>query len=228
MPPRGLAAIIFDLDGTLIDSVDLYYRILSEVFRRVGLPQPQRQQVLQVMAQGITPWEALVPAQVPDRESLISRCKEIDAQVWDELFPQVSPLPGALAVLSSLKAAGLRLGIATSSWQAEETLRLTGIAPFIDALVSYEDGLPRKPAPDMLLECCRRLGVAPSQTLYVGDSPADLQAGKAAGITTVAVTSGASGQEALARDAPEAILEEVGGLLELLKLEDRGKNCDGL
>ena len=75
-----------------------------------------------------------------------------------------------------------------------------------------------KPAPDPILECTRRLGISPSESIYVGDAPIDIIAGKRAGTTTVAVLTGAGSYKALEREIPDAIIQSVANLLEIVQV----------
>jgi phosphoglycolate phosphatase len=118
------------------------------------------------------------------------------------------PLVDLPALFAALRARGLRIAVATSDDHAptEATLASLGVAALVDAVCGADDGVPNKPAPDMVLRLCRELGVSPARALVVGDAVADLQMGRAAGAgLVVGVLSGLSSAELLAPHADAVI-----------------------
>ena len=223
---RRARAAIFDVDGTLLDSIDAYLGVTFTCWEQVGLPPPQTSVLLEIIADGTPFWSAwprLVPAASWSDEELKARCMQIQRQLWRDRFGvQVRLVPGAVAVLQGLRRAGLATGICTSSlsFVIAEPFAREGydLSSLVDAIVTREDVCRTKPAPAPLLLCAGLLGLPPSHCLYVGDAPVDVVAGQAAGIHTVAVLTGAGTRETLAPLCPDAILESVVGLPALLDL----------
>lgn len=186
-------ALVFDLDGVLIDSEAVIYSSWSECFSfygaslsltewctRVGSHQPDR----------FDPYSALssrATRAVPPRENLISELRA--AQI--EEIDRRGPLPGVLDWIDTAKRAGLRLGVATSSSRAWLTERLgaNGLLGRFDASVTPDDGFLPKPAPDLYLESCRRLGVEPFAAVAIEDSMSGVAAALRADMTVLAVPS---------------------------------------
>lgn len=113
----------------------------------------------------------------------------------------VEPVGDVRATVTRLKESGLLVALATADTRqpAEAALAKLGIAGLLDATVCGDDGVPLKPAPDMALELCRRLGVAPQEAIMVGDTISDLQMARRAGLgLAVGVTSGANSAAILA------------------------------
>ena len=113
----------------------------------------------------------------------------------------VDPIGDVRARLQGLKDHGLRLALATTDARVstERTLGKLGIASLFETMICGDDGIPLKPAPDMGLEICRRLGVAPPRAMMVGDTVADMDMARRAGYgQAIAVTSGALTREMLA------------------------------
>lgn len=140
-----------------------------------------------------------------------------DAWFVPDPISMARPLADLPKLFSALRARDILIGIATSDDRASslETLRALGISEFVNALVSADDGLPNKPAPDMLLRVCEELDVSPAQSAMIGDSVADMQAAIAAGIgLRVGVLSGVSSQEELIPHADIIIAN-----IEILKFE---------
>jgi phosphoglycolate phosphatase-like HAD superfamily hydrolase len=128
------------------------------------------------------------------------------------LAKPVTDLP---ALFTTLRARGLRLAVATADDRAptQTTLEAFGIARLIETLVCADDGIPLKPAPDMILTICQRLQVPPARTLMVGDTVADLRMGRAAGAgRVVGVLTGANTAADLAPHA-DVVLPSVAQLL---------------
>ena len=125
------------------------------------------------------------------------------------------PLADLAALFGALRATGRRLAVATSDDRGptERTLAAAGVDGLIDAVVCADDGLPVKPAPDMVLAICRRLGMAPARTAIVGDSVADLAMGRAAGVRRcIAVLTGVGTAGDLAPYA-DVTLASIAGLV---------------
>jgi phosphoglycolate phosphatase len=129
--------------------------------------------------------------------------KRIVADAWFVPDPVAlaRPVGDAARVFAGLRERGIRVGVVTSDDRVPTlaSLDALGLAPHLDVLVCADDGLPNKPAPDMLLHACRTLNISPQHTLVVGDAVADMQAGRAAGAgLCVGVLSGLSSREILA------------------------------
>lgn len=118
------------------------------------------------------------------------------------------PLADLSSLFRALRADSRRIAVVTADDReaTEATLEMLGLSQLVDALCCADDGLAIKPAPDMLLHVCRLLGIAPSRTAVVGDMPADLQMGRAAGAgLVIGVLSGAGQRDALAPLADQLI-----------------------
>lgn len=114
-------------------------------------------------------------------------------------------------LFAALQAAGVRVAVVTTDHRAEtlETMRILGAAPWVDHLVCGDDGFPAKPAPEMVLAACERLGVAPARTAVVGDTLGDLLMGERAGVgLRVAVLTGA-GQAAQLASHADVVLASI-------------------
>jgi phosphoglycolate phosphatase len=125
------------------------------------------------------------------------------------------PLADLPRIFDSLSANGIKTAVATSDDRTatEATLNELGIASFVDAITCADDGLPPKPAADMVQDLCRRLGLRPAQAVMVGDGAADLLMGRAAGAgLVVGVLSGVSSAESLAPLA-DVVIPSVGELV---------------
>ena len=128
-------------------------------------------------------------------------------------------VPGLRETLEALRGRAVCLGIATGSDEAScEPLHREGLMGYFAAAVTGGDVEPRKPNPGVLLECAAALGVEPPEAVYVGDTPLDIAAAKAAGMAAVAVLTGAGDSALLSRSGPDRIIASVALLPDLLEV----------
>ena len=158
-----------------------------------------------------------------EQRSLVNR--EYNHRRHDEL---IRGYEGVAEVLDGLRAAGKRLGIVTSK-SADTTqmaFRAVGLREHFEVVVTASDTAEHKPSPVPLRLCLERFGAPPEGALYVGDSPVDIEAGRAAGMATAAVAWGVFGPEALLAARPDFWLEEPAELLDLC-LRGDGRRVQG-
>jgi HAD superfamily hydrolase (TIGR01509 family) len=127
------------------------------------------------------------------------------------------PYPGVILTLQALSTFTLGVVTTKESEQAEIVLRRLSLIPFFQHIQGGSPGLRLKPAPDTILAALAALHCAPRHALMVGDTPADILAGKAAGTMTCAVTYGFGAREALLSCAPDYIIDNFGELAELVR-----------
>jgi pyrophosphatase PpaX len=209
---RTVKGIIFDVDGTLTDSIEAYHVIFRDTCARVGIAV-RREDVLEPMALGANIWDRVFPMTLPDRDKKLAQCQKEISKVFSDVMSQVKPFPGLEKVLSDLRDMGIVLGIVTSSWKAAlQPLVKHNLIQHFQSIITREDKYARKPSPECMLACLHRMDIAPDCALTVGDSPLDLQAGKSAGILTIGVLSGIGSRELLAAEEPTLILDAVSQL----------------
>ena len=217
-------AVIFDLDGTLIDSMNVYYSIMRIVFEELDFPPISREEMWGAVKENGFEWASVLPKEVlPRQEEVIAKARGIIDEVSPLLFrTEVRPIPGAVEVLRDFSRVGMRIGLVTSTPSRHLDVKLAALgtagAHLFDGIVTADDTPQRKPAADPLLEGSRRLGVIPAKSVYTGDSRVDIISGKAAGMKTVGVLTGMENYESLMREDPDAILPsvaELGGVIHL-------------
>lgn len=210
--------ILFDVDGTLAGSVELFYEVALEVLRLAGLPPRSRDEVYALMRVGHpSPLEQLFPPDYPDVAATLQRIRDSRMDEWLRRYhEETEAIPGSVALLHDLHRRGFRLGIATSSGRALPFLDTWGVRHLFGAIVGREDVEHHKPHPEPLVACLAALRLDPGVAVYVGDSPIDIQAGKAAGLPTVGVLTGTSTAAILHQEGADYVLPSVAELPGLL------------
>jgi HAD superfamily hydrolase (TIGR01509 family) len=194
-------ALIFDLDGTLVDTVYAHVFAWQRAFAEVGLPIDGWRIHRRVgMSGGLFARAAARelgrPLSPDETESLQTRHGEL----YRELLPERRPLPGAVELLAELREEGIVHGIATSGRRPEIDASLDALGVGPDAVVVERGDVHRaKPEPDLFLTCAARLDVAPAECYVVGDAVWDLLAARRAGMFSVGLLSGGYGEDELTR-----------------------------
>ena len=207
--------VLFDLDGTLIDSGPIILASMQHATRTVlGREIAYEELAATVGGQGlVSQMRALDPERV---DELVEVYKEHN----DPLHETLEAFDDFLDVLPRLRAEGRRLGIVTAKRHRTVQLaldRFPELARQFEVVVGYEDTERHKPAPDPVLEALDRLDASPAEAAYVGDSPFDIQAAKAAGAFAVAVGwGGIHSDERLREEEPDAFVHSPAELLDVL------------
>jgi HAD superfamily hydrolase (TIGR01509 family) len=210
--------IIFDVDGTLANSIEMFYEVALEILHLAGAPPVPKEHVYGLMRIG-APLEKLFPPEFPDAAVTFKRIVDERMHEWMRRYHhETEAIPGSVELLRDLHGKGVLLGIATSSGRALPFLDRWGVRHLFHGIVGREDVEIHKPHPEPVLKCLGHLGITAEEAVYIGDSPIDIQAGKAAGAYTIGVLTGTSPHDVLHREQPDHILESVALLHTILKL----------
>jgi len=195
--------VLFDLDGTLADSLPFIKKTYQRVFDLLGLPWADGE-VMRWIGRPIKDIAGYFAAG-KEKEFL-----DLYKYYYDlEHDRNVRLFPGTLEILDFLRQRGLRLGVVTSKGRegARRTVELTGLNHYLGVLVTAQDVDRHKPFPDPILKALALLNASPQTAVYVGDSCFDLQAGRQAGTVTLGVTWGVATREELLACEPDDLLE---------------------
>jgi len=212
LPQAGFDPVVFDLDGTVVDTVEL----IVESFRYATTTVMGEVLADEVILAGVgRPLYAQMERLSADHaQELYDVYREYNHRRHDEL---IRGYEGIDEVLGTLKAAGRRTGIVTSKGRDTTAMafRAVGLEAHFDVVVTATDTTEHKPSPVPLLLCLERLGATAAGAIYVGDSPFDIEAGAAAGMATAAVAWGVFGRDALLAAGPDFWLDAPRDLLAL-------------
>jgi len=185
-------AVIFDVDGTLIDSVDLHARAWQDAFRDYGHDIPFDDIRRQIGKGG----DQLMPVFL-SKEELDAKGEELEEHrgkvLKERYLPQITPFPMVRQLLERLKAEGMRIALASSAKEDElqKYKEAAGIEDVLDAETSSDDAESSKPDPDIFEAAMKRLGdMAAKDVIVVGDTPYDAEAASKAGISTIGLLCG--------------------------------------
>ena len=228
--------VLFDLDGVLTPTAEVHMRawqkVFDEVFARWGIQPAYTDADYFAYVDGKKRYDGVasllrsrnveIPwGEVTDPPEAETVCgvgnRKNDAFISVLRSEGIAPYPGSLALLESLRDAGVPMGVVSSSKNAEEVLGSAGIRDFfravVDGLVAERDHLASKPAPDMFLEGARMLGVDPSQSIAVEDAVSGVASAAAAGYGSVIGVDRGAGPEALREAGATGIVDDLARLL---------------
>ena len=218
-PDSRWSGVLFDLDGTLADTVELILTCFrhtvgthlgrdlpdAHFLRGIGTPLP-------VQLRGFARDDA-------EHEAMLETYVTYQRSIHDTM---VRPFPEVASVLDALRSGGTPVGIVTSKARgiAHRTMEVCGIHESVDLVVGGDEVRRGKPHPEPVLKAMAglRLGVAPERVLFVGDSTHDLRAGRAAGTRTAAVAWGPIDRRVLEAEEPDFFLERMEDVLEVTPL----------
>jgi phosphoglycolate phosphatase len=213
------AAIIFDLDGTLADSLGDLADSMNEVLESMGHPTHPREPYRRFVGDGIVNLvRRALPAEVADQatvEEAVRRMQEVYARRW---MDATVPYPGIPELLRELRALELKTAVLSNKPDGatkELVSRLFPVHAF-DRVRGERPGIPLKPDPTSALDLLSDLGARPESVLYLGDTDTDMQTGRRAGMFTVGVTWGFRDENELRDSGAQRIIRDPLELLDVL------------
>ncbi|MEZ4455382.1 MAG: HAD-IA family hydrolase [Gemmatimonadales bacterium] len=208
--------VLFDLDGTLLDSIRLIIDSYHHALATHGLPPRSDEHWLAGIG---TPLRVQFRdwADQPEMlDALIATYRDFNISNHDS---RVRAYPGVVDMVRAVRAAGLRTGLVTSKQRpgAIRGLRFLGLEDAMEVVIGAEDVENPKPHPEPLLKASRQLDIDPRAAIYVGDSEHDMKSGRAAGMRTAAALWGPFSRDHLAATQPDHWLDQPADLLTLLR-----------
>ncbi|MBI2654329.1 HAD family hydrolase [Candidatus Woesearchaeota archaeon] len=182
MRKKEVKAVLFDLDGVLVDSLDAWFNVFNDSLKHFGFKKLTKKQFTKDFG---------APIEYDVKKHFIGKTiREVEPQ-YNENFKRrknlVKLFPQAIKVLRKLKQGKLKTALLSNSTRfiVNTILNHYKLKKYFDVIVTMDDVKRRKPAPDMILKACKKLKVKPQNTILIGDTKNDMVAGKRAGCVTV-------------------------------------------
>jgi len=210
-----LSAVLCDFDGTLVDTTEMIHQSMkhatSSVLGREDIP---RETLLANVGRPLPRQMELIDAE--NAELLLEAYRSHHEQHHDTL---IGEFPGVEESLARLGSAGIKVAVVTSKRRLSVEMALKnfpGLRNVVDRFVTLEDTTEHKPNPEPLLRALELLGVSKERAAYVGDSPFDVEAAKAAGLASVAVSWGAFSEDRLREAEPDHLVTDIRSAVDVL------------
>ncbi|MDH5810824.1 MAG: HAD-IA family hydrolase [Candidatus Methanomethylicaceae archaeon] len=213
---RVVKGIVFDLDGTLVDSVDSIWRSSDYVLRSNGYRGLDREDVVKVMGKTIFDLFLSVEPRLSPQEQ--HKLFEEYRRTYMNFIEHTKLIPKVREILLFLRSRRLKMAVVTtkSRENAEKILSFFGIRSFFDLVIGFEDVREHKPSAEPIMRAAEGLGLQASELVVVGDTEVDIRAGREAGALTVAVKTGVTPLEKIIAESPNFLIESVSDLPEVL------------
>ena len=211
-------AVIFDLDGTLLNTLDDLTASVNAAMKAAGLKPHSREEVRQYVGNGVM---KLIERCVPDGKENPQFKKAYGAfriHYAAHCRDKTAPYDGIIQLLGRLRAQGVPVAVVSNKFDAAvKKLCDAYFAGLIPVVIGEKDGVRPKPAPDTVLEALQALGMTPEKAIYVGDSEVDIETAKNAGTEQISVCWGFKSREFLEEHGAKRIVENADELYQLLE-----------
>ncbi|HPI98799.1 MAG TPA: HAD family hydrolase [Synergistales bacterium] len=209
-----IKAVMFDFDMTLVDSSHAITEGMNFIARKEGLRLLSHAEVLGIIGMPIEESWELVWGRYD--ESWLQHYRE---SFRETEYKGINLYSGTLPLLNDLRSMGIALGVASNRSKVTSVVRAVGLEEFFLCTLGLDDVERPKPAPDMLIMGMEILGSSPAETLYLGDTEADIAAAVAAGVRAVGVTTGNLDHESLLNAGAWLTLSDISGLKDIVMRE---------
>ena len=214
-------AIIFDLDGTLLNTLDDLATSVNHALSEMGYPERTKAEVCDFVGTGV---RILMERAMPEGATTqdVDRClASFTAHYMQNMDNLTAPYPGIMELLDTLNARGIQVGVLSNKVDtAVKPLAKKYFGDRVTLAMGEREGVRKKPAPDALHEILHLMGVDASRALYSGDSQVDVLTGQNAGVSVIAVSWGFRSREALLLAGADCVIDRVDQFLtEMEKME---------
>ncbi|MFJ6652410.1 HAD family hydrolase [Microbacterium sp. NPDC091313] len=207
----AVRTVLFDIDGTLVDSNYLHIDAWSRAFASIERPIAAWRIHRRIGMDGSLLLDDLLGA---DAAELGERAKAVHDRLYADMADRLRPFAGARELLTTLDRRGIRVVLATSAPQQEldRLLPVLDVPHAIDVVTSSEDTETAKPAPDVVQTALERAETDPRDALFVGDAVWDMSAAGRAGVRSIAVRTGGYGEDELRSAGAVAVYDDVAAI----------------
>jgi pyrophosphatase PpaX len=214
---RKIEAVLFDLDGTIVDTNELIIQSFLHALRERMPDGFGREDIIPHMGKTLTDQLRLFSGE-EDVTALMAAYREYNHRRHDEM---VELFPGVAEVIPTLKRSGIKLGVVTTKMRptTERALKMFGLYEHMDAIVTLDDVEHAKPHPEPVQQAVEAIGARAGATIMVGDSPVDIESARRAGAVPVGVAWSLKGEAVLREAGAEHVLQDMQQLLTLCGIE---------
>ena len=207
--------IAFDLDGTLVDSLQGMNIALNHALKELGVEEEKN-----ILKHAGVPLEEVMEKFLPEgKKQLLEKALELYREKYKTAGPENSPpYPGAIETLEKFREEEIKLAVATTkrTWMAKLVAEGAGIAEFFDLVLGEDSVANPKPAPDIVLKAMEELGSGKEETVFVGDMVYDIEAAKSAGVTSVWASYGYGRGERAEKAGPDYVINSFSELEKII------------
>ncbi|MRG84739.1 pyrophosphatase PpaX [Salinibacillus xinjiangensis] len=209
----SIRTLLFDLDGTLIDTNELIISSFLHTLEQYAPGQYKREDVLSFIGPSL--WESFGTVAPDQVDEMVETYREHNLKHHDSY---VEAYEGVLETIQQLKEDGYQLGIVTTKVgdTAKRGLKVTELTGYFDVVIGLDDVDHEKPHPEPIYKALKELNANASEAIMVGDNTHDILAGKNAGVTTAGVAWTIKGRETLEKLEPDYMLENMRDLLKIV------------
>lgn len=211
--------IIFDLDGTLLNTIDDLTDAVNYALWEYGFAPRSVDECRQFVGNGVAKlMERALPDHVRTPENLERMCKLFFSYYDEHLWDKTRPYAGMKSILAALQARGIKLAVASNKYQSATERLIEHFFPQIPfaAVLGQRENVPAKPHPQIVQDILAAAGETPEHVLYIGDSDVDMQTAHNAGVKACAATWGFKPREVLAACGPDYLIDTPQELVNLV------------
>ena len=210
--------IIWDLDGTLMDTLQDLYLATNHALRAFGMPERSLDEVRCFVGNGV---RRLIQLAVPQGDSnplFEDVFKEFKAYYVEHCQDNTDLYPGIADTLQALKEAGYRMAVVSNKLQTGvDELHKEYFSQYIDVAIGERSGISRKPAPDMVVQALQELGADKEEAVYIGDSDVDIMTARNSGLPCISVLWGFRDRDFLLEHGATTFAQQPRDIIDLLK-----------
>ena len=209
--------VVFDLDGTLLDTLEDLYRAVNAALDRHSLPRRTRNEVRLFVGNGV---ELLIRRAVPagcDEETILATLADFKATYAAICKDNTRPYDGILPMLTALRDKGIRVAVVSNKFDAATKALCTEyFGDLVEVAIGERADVRKKPAPDTVLEALRELGVTAVDAVYIGDSDVDIRTAENCGMDCLSVTWGLRDEDFLLENGAKTLVHAPSDLIPVI------------
>lgn len=213
-----IKAVIFDLDGTLLNTLEDLMQSTNFALKKFGYPQKSIEQIRRFVGNGV---KKLIERAIPDgiNNENFEECLEVFKQNYSEnMYNNTAPYNGILEILSELKQKGFKTAVVSNKFDsAVKELCVKYFDGLVDVAIGQSDTIPKKPSPDSVFKAINELNAKHDECVYIGDSEVDVQTAKNANLPCIGVTWGFRSKDVLQNEGCKIIIDNPYDIMKVIK-----------